>query len=238
MGTLFRRHPLGPKLAFKIGAGVALIATCAWAGLHFGHLVPAMEQWVAGHGVLGMVVFIGIVVVCTSLYVPDTVFAVIAGVLFGLGWGTVVIAIASLTTAVVDFAITRYFLRDRGRRWLDAKPRLRAVEQAVSREGLRFLFLLRLTPMHPVTVSYVLGVTSTRFGVFLAANFGLIPALFVEVYFGYMAKHAARLTGRVSEHSTPQIMVNVFGLIACVAVLVYVTRIARRALAAQGAVGN
>lgn len=210
-----------------------LLILATWAGFHFGHLLPELEQWISGHGALGYLVFIAAVVVCTSLFVPDTVFALLAGVLFGLGWGAAAIMVASLLTACVDFGISRYFLGARGRRWLDSTPKLRAIEQAAGREGLPFLFLLRLTPINPVTVSYVLGVTRTRFPTFFLASLGLLPALFVEVYFGYIAKHAAKLVGGVAEHSRLHMAVNLGGLAACVVFLVYVTKVARRALAEQ-----
>lgn len=200
-------------------------------GRYFGHHLPALENWIATHGWLGALFFVAAVIVSTSLFVPDTIFAVLAGVLFGVGWGTLAVVCASLLTASVDFAISRQLLQDPVRRWLAANPRLAAIEQAVKREGLRFLFLLRLTPIHPVTVSYVLGATQTRFSTFLAASLGLILGLFVEVYFGYVARHVAMVAGQVSEHSTLHTVLTIAGLLACVAVLVYVTRLARRALA-------
>lgn len=233
MNQADRLRSLDRKVYVKIVFGLVLLGAAVWAGFHFGHLLPALEKWISGHGALGYLVFIGVVVVCTSLFVPDTVFALLAGVLFGLGWGAAAIMTASLLTACLDFGISRYFLGERGRRWLEANPRLRAIEQAASREGLPFLFMLRLTPISPVTVSYVLGITQTRFSVFLMASLGLLPALFVEVYFGYMANHAAKLSGGVAEHSPLHMAVNLGGLAACVVFLVYVTRVARRALAEQ-----
>jgi uncharacterized membrane protein YdjX (TVP38/TMEM64 family) len=218
------------RLALKLFAGALLLLGVAWLGRYFGHHLPALERWVASHGALGFVVFIVAVVVCTSLFVPDTVFAVLAGVLFGVFQGTLVIVFASLLTTVVDFAISRQFLSEKVQRWLDANPRLAAIVHAVKREGLRFLFLLRLTPIHPVTVSYVLGATNTRFPTFLAASLGLIPGLFVEVYFGYVAKHVAKVSGKVSEHSTLHTVLTIAGLVLSIALLVYVTRLSRRAL--------
>ncbi|MBJ7394672.1 MAG: VTT domain-containing protein [Akkermansiaceae bacterium] len=217
-------------LAFKVLLGMMLVAVAVLFGRHFTYLIPILEHWIAASGPLGYVVFILVVVVCTSLYVPDTLFALMAGVVFGLWRGSGVIMIAALLTAVLDFTLSRYFFAARGRRWLDKNPRLGAIERAASREGLLFLILLRLTPIHPVTVSYVLGVTNTRFGVFLAACVGLFPALFVEVYFGYMAHHAAQFAGGVSKHSSSHLVVDICGLVACIVFLVWVTRIAHRAL--------
>jgi hypothetical protein len=56
-------------------------------------------------------------------------------------------------------------------------------------------------------------------------------SLFVEVYFGYTAKHLAKLTGQVSEHSSLHTVLTITGLMLCVALLAHVLRLARRALA-------
>jgi uncharacterized membrane protein YdjX (TVP38/TMEM64 family) len=210
----------------KILIGALLLIVAIALGRDFGHHLPALEKWIASHGILGFVVFVLTVVLCTSLFIPDTIFAVLAGVLFGVFWGTISVVMASLLTA-----LSRWLLRERVRRWLATRPRLAAIERAVKQEGLRFLFLLRLTPIHPVAVSYVLGATNTRFTTFLVASLGLIPGLFVEVYFGYVAKHVAKVSGNVSDDSTLHTGLTLAGLLVCVASLVYVTRLARRALA-------
>jgi uncharacterized membrane protein YdjX (TVP38/TMEM64 family) len=208
-----------------------LLIAAVWLGRYFGHHLPALENWIASHGVGGIIVFVGVVIVFTSIFVPDTLFAIIAGALFGLAWGTVVAIIASLCTATVNFLVSRLFLHETVRRWLARNPRLAAIERAVNREGFRFQFLLRLTPLHPVTVSYMLGASNTRYPTFLAACLGLIPGLAVEVYFGYVAKHVAKVAGNVGEHSALHSALTIAGLALCVVLMVYVTRLARKAIA-------
>lgn len=228
---VLEQHRRCSRLGLKILIGLLLLGAAFGLGRDIGHHLPEIERWIASHGALGFMTFIVAVVVCTSLFVPDTVFAVLAGVLFGVFWGTFAVVVACLFTATLNFEVSRRLLHDRVRRWLAANPRLSAIEQAVKREGVRFLFLLRLTPIHPVTVSYLLGATNTRFGTFFVASLGLIPGLFVEVYFGYVAGHVAKVAGNVGEHSGWQTALTLAGLILCVAVLVQVTRIASRALA-------
>jgi uncharacterized membrane protein YdjX (TVP38/TMEM64 family) len=193
--------------------------------------IQALENWIQKHPVAGPIGFVVAVVVLTSVFVPDTVFAVAAGVTFGLAWGTVLIAVGALATATVNFFLSRWFLRERIERMLRGRPRLSAIRAAVSREGLKLLVLLRLTPINPVVVSYVMGTTGLRFLPFLAGTLAILPALFVEVYGGYVIKHVATAVGSPDSHSPLQTIVTVAGLLACIAVFVYVTRLARRALA-------
>ena len=218
-------------IALKIALGVILLAVALWLGRDFGHHIPALEDWVAAQGPWGYFVFVCAVVLGTSIFVPDTVFAVAAGALFGVLGGTVIMTVGCLLTAALNYLLGRLVFERPIRALLARKPHLAAIEQAVNREGFRFQFLLRLTPVNPVTVSYVLGATGTRFATFLLACFGLVPSLFVEVYFGYVAKHVSKTSGRVSEHSTLHSAVTIAGLVLCVALLVYVIRVARKALA-------
>ena len=219
------------RLAAKIVFGVAIVAVAAWLGRDFAQHLPAVEDWIARQGAWGYVAFIVAVVLFTSVFVPDTIFAVIAGAIFGVFWGTVMIVTGSLLAAALNFAMGRLLFQQTVLHWLDRNPRFAAIERAVHREGFRFQFLLRLTPINPVTISYILGATKTRFPTFLLACLGMIPSLFVEVYFGYVAKHVAKITGQTSEHSALHSAFTIAGLALCIVLLVYVVRLARRAIA-------
>lgn len=214
-----------------VGLGVLFLLGALIFGRWFGHELPRLEAWIAQQGWVGWAVFILLVVSGTSVFIPDTVFALTAGVLFGFLGGAAVMCVAVLLTAGFNFAVSRRFLHGTIRRWLAGQPRLAAVERAVNREGLRFQFLLRLTPLSPVSVSYLLGTTNTRFGTFLLASLGLLPGVIVEVYFGHVAKHLAQVAHAPGQHGHLHLVLTVLGMLVCVAVMVYLGRIARAAVA-------
>lgn len=218
-------------LRWAVLAGGLLLLAAVLIGRQFGHLLPVLEETVARHGALGWVLFVLVAMVCTSVFVPDTVFAVMAGMLYGVLGGTVIITVAVFLTASVDFLLARRWLFGTVRRWLERQPRLAAIERAIHREGFRFQFLLRLTPLSPVVLSYVLGTTPTRFGTFLAACVGLIPGLFAEVYLGHVARRIARVAHDPSLHSPAHTVFALLSLASCLAILAWLTRIARRAIA-------
>ena len=70
-----------------------------------------------------------------------------------------------------------------------------------------------------------------RFSTFLIATIGLIPGLFVEVYFGYLASHVTKVAGKASEHSTLHTVVTIVGFVVCIVLMISITRIATQALA-------
>lgn len=225
IGT-FRVRPV----LYALG-GILILLVAIGLGRSLGHRLPELEHWIGQQGMAGGLVFIALVVVGTSVLVPDTLFAVMAGVLFGVLEGTVLMTVAVLLTASLNFALSRLWLQGLVRRWLARQPRLAAIEQAVNREGLRFQALLRMAPLNPVSVSYLLGSTNTRFQTFIVASLALVPGLFVEVYFGHVAKHVARVADDPEQHGHGQFLLTVAGLVVCVALLVYLTRLARKAIA-------
>ena len=201
------------------------------AGRDLAHHLNTLENWITSHGWIGVATFIGMVIVFTSVLVPDTVFAVIAGALFGVAGGTVMMLTAALCTATLAFLIGRAFLQHTVRKALSHRPKLAAIHEAVGNEGVRFQFLLRLSPLHPVVVHYVLGASRTGFITYLVACLGMIPTLAVEVYFGHAARHVADTMGDAAKHSTAHTVLTLVGLAVAVAVLLYITRIARKTLA-------
>lgn len=211
--------------------GGLLLGGALVLGRWFGHELPRLEAWIGQQGWVGWAVFILLVVLGTSVFIPDTVFALTAGVLFGFLGGAAVMCVAAMLTACLNFLVARRFLQATIRRWLERQPRLAAIERAVNREGLRFQFLLRLTPLSPVSVSYLLGTTHTRFATFLVASLGILPGVVVEVYFGHAAKHLAQAAHDPGQHLHLHLILTIIGVIACGAVMVYLGRLARAAVA-------
>jgi len=226
-------HPVASiwlRAALYIVLGVAVLAAVVLIGRHTGDEIRAMERWITELGPWGPIAFVVLAVLFTSLFVPDTLVAMAAGALFGLFWGALWMVLAAMIAALVDFWLSRWLLRGMVMRTIDRLPRLAAVEQAASGQGVRLLLLLRMTPLNPATLSYVLGASRVKFGPFLVACLGLVPALFVEVYFGYVAVHVARIAGNVNTHPRLHTLLTVAGFVICVVVVVYVTIVARRAL--------
>jgi uncharacterized membrane protein YdjX (TVP38/TMEM64 family) len=108
-------------------------------------------------------VFLGLHVAASLLFVPRTVLAIAAGLLFGMGWGVVWAAAGSVLGAVAGFCIARY-LND-GVVDLESKGRLRPVLDRVQRGGWRAVALLRLIPVIPHSLAnYALGLTRIPIG--------------------------------------------------------------------------
>ena len=80
-------------------------------------------------------------------------------------------------------------------------------------------------------MNYLLGLTSVKTIPYILANLlGMLPATFLFVYLGSVAGET--LTGKVAGGaSTFQLVLKVIGLLATIAVVIFVTRIAHKAIA-------
>ena len=213
-----------------LAVGLLLIVAIVVGGREIEHHIKAIESCITKLGPWGVLGFVGLFALATSLLLPDTVLCIIAGALFGLGWGIGAVLAGSLLAAGIQFALAHQFLRAQIQRTLAARSSLAAIQRAVSRDEFRLQVLLRLTPLNPATISYLLGAAGVRFSGFLIACLALTPNLVVEVYFGYVGKHAARLAGSDAGTAHLHDLAIIGGLAVCALVVVFVSRMARKAV--------
>jgi len=213
-----------------LAVGLVLLVIVAVGGREVEHHTHAIESGITALGPWGPLAFVGLFVLATSLLLPDTVLCIIAGALFGLGWGVAAVVAGSVLAGAMQFALSHRLLRARIQRTVAERPSLTAIQRAVRRDEFRLQVLLRLTPLNPATVSYLLGAAGVRFSGFLIACLAHTPTLVVEVYFGYVGKHAARLAGNNLSTARVHGLSIIGGLVGCIGVMVLVARVARKAV--------
>jgi uncharacterized membrane protein YdjX (TVP38/TMEM64 family) len=213
-----------------LAVGLLLLAAIVIAGQDIAHHVAALEAWIANLGPWGIVTFIGLFVAATTLLLPESLLSIMAGALFGLVTGLATVVAANLLAAALQYALSRRLLRARVQRSVDARPSLAAIQRTVSHNELRLQALLRLTPLNPALVSYLLGAAGVRFAGYMLACLAFTPHLLIEVYFGYAGRHVARMAGRGTRVVYLHDFVVLGGLAITVIVTVVVTRLAHKAV--------
>jgi pyruvate/2-oxoglutarate dehydrogenase complex dihydrolipoamide dehydrogenase (E3) component/uncharacterized membrane protein YdjX (TVP38/TMEM64 family) len=189
------------------------------------------ESYVRSLGAIGPVVVVLVYILCTVLFIPGSAITIGSGTLFGLTTGFIVVVLGANLGALCAFFLARGFLREKVATWAAANPKFRSLDQAIGRQGFKMVLLTRLSPVFPfVLLNYLLGLTAVRPGAYALANLlGMLPATFLFVYIGAAARDAIAGQMDVSAGVYQQILKYV-GLAATVAVVVVVTRIARKAL--------
>ena len=213
-----------------LAAGLLLIVAIVVVGRDFEHHINAIESLITKLGPWGVLAFVGLFTLATSFLLPDTVLCIIAGALFGMGWGVAAVLAGSVLAGTMQYALSRKLLRARIQRMLAARPSLAAIQRAISRDEFRLQVFLRLTPLNPATISYLLGAAGVWFSGFLIACLALTPNLVIGVYFGHVGKHVARLAGSDAQIVHLHDLAIIGGLVVCIAVMVLVSRMARKAV--------
>ena len=84
--------------------------------------------------------------------------------------------------------------------------------------------------INAASVNYIFGSAGVPFGSYLLAALGMVPGLFVEVYFGHLARHVAKSSAGVSSHSTGHLLLMIAGFIGCVALMIGIGHLGKRAI--------
>ncbi|MEO8084620.1 MAG: VTT domain-containing protein [Ardenticatenales bacterium] len=221
-----------------VAAGLALLVAIAMVGQEIHSHIAGIEAWIAHLGPLGLVAFVALFVAGTSLLLPDTLFCFAAGALFGLRTGLAAVVAGTLLSGALQYGLAHRLLRARIQRTLAAQPSLAAIQRAVLRDELRLQVLLRFTPLNPATISYVLGAAGVRLFGFLIAFAALTPALALEVYFGTVGTHIARMAGRGGRAAEARDALIIGGLVVGIVLIVALSRLARRAVLEAVAAGD
>jgi pyruvate/2-oxoglutarate dehydrogenase complex dihydrolipoamide dehydrogenase (E3) component/uncharacterized membrane protein YdjX (TVP38/TMEM64 family) len=145
----------------------------------------ALQDWRAAHPVGATAAFFAVYVAVTGLSLPGAaLLTLLAGALFGLVWGTIVVSFASSIGATIAFLASRFVLRD----WVQARYRsqLEAINRGVEKEGGFYLFTLRLIPAVPFfVINLAMGLTRMRAGTFYwVSQLGMLAGTLVYVYAG------------------------------------------------------
>jgi uncharacterized membrane protein YdjX (TVP38/TMEM64 family) len=148
--------------------------------------------------------------------------------------GSVYVFIGASVGATLAFLIGRYLARSWVSKQIEGNTKFRAVDEAIAREGLKIVLLTRLSPIFPFNLlNYGLGVTQVSLKDYILGFLGMIPGTIMYVYIGSLAGSLAMIGSDQStspETQRIQWIIRIVGFIATVAVTVYVTRIAKKAL--------
>lgn len=216
------------RTALAAAAGVALLSA-AWF-LPLGEALDRVSARVETMGALGPLAFGTFYVVAALALVPGSAITLAVGALFGVVKGTVVVSLASTTTAALAFLLARTLLRSRVEQLARRSRAFRAVDEAIEEGGWKVVGLLRLSPVVPFNaLNYLLGLTAVPFvPAVLVSWIAMLPATVLFVYFGAIGRDVASGSARTPAEWA---LLGV-GLAATLAVTVALTRMARGRLAA------
>ncbi|MGB3642472.1 MAG: TVP38/TMEM64 family protein, partial [Rivularia sp. (in: cyanobacteria)] len=185
--------------------------------------------WVDSLGWLAPIAFIVIYNIATLLFIPGSLLTLKGGCLFGFLWGSIYVLIAATIGATFAFLVGRYISRDWVCKQIGNKPNFKAIDKAVAKNGLKIVFLTRLSPIFPFNLlNYAFGVTQVSLKDYILGSVGMIPGTAMYVYMGSLIGDIAMNNSSVPtnpETQFVQLLLQGVGLIATVFVTFYISKV-------------
>ena len=227
------------KIGILVTLGITLVAAPAQAqevganSFNPQELLRNALQWIDNLGAIAPIAFILIYIIATVAFLPGSILTLGAGVVFGIIQGSIYVFIGATIGATLAFLVGRYLARS----WISQKiagnQKFSAIDRAVGNEGLKIVLLTRLSPVFPFNLlNYGLGITGVSLKDYVLGSVGMIPGTIMYVYIGSLAGSIATIGGETQPDANPvaQWAIRIIGFVATVAVTLYVTKIARKAL--------
>ena len=164
-------------------------------------------------------------VAVTGLSIPGAaIMSLVAGALFDVLVGTIIVSFASTLGATLAFLSARFVLRD----WVQGKfgERLRAVDDGLEKDGAFYLFTLRLIPVFPFfVINLLMGLTRIKTRTFFwVSQLGMLPATIVYVNAGTQISRIESTSGLLSPTLIASFVALAFFPWAAKAIVALVTR--------------
>jgi uncharacterized membrane protein YdjX (TVP38/TMEM64 family) len=198
--------------------------------------LAAALEWIRGVGPWAPLIFLLLYIAACVFLLPGSVLTLGAGAVFGLPRGVLIVWVSATLGATAAFLVGRYLVRDWVTRTIASSPKFQAVDAAVAREGWKIVALMRLSPVIPFNLlNYAFGATRVSLRDYvLASALGMLPGTVMYVYLGSVAGEIA--AGSARARTPAEWAFYGAGLLATVAVTVYLARLARATLAKRAAV--
>ena len=159
----------------------------------------ALNEYYVENAVLTIAVFLLVYIAVTALSLPGAaLMTLLAGAIFGVVTGTIIVSFASSIGATLAFLASRFLLRD----WVQEKfgDKLKAINKGIEKEGAFYLFTLRLVPAFPFfMINLVMGLTPIKSITYsLVSQVGMLAGTVVYVNAGTQLAKLDSLSGIVS----------------------------------------
>ena len=177
-----------------IGCGLGAILLAAAIGSQFTGTsamsqIEGLLRSVQSVGASGVVAVILIqILIAMSGVLPASLIGIGSGLVYGVSLGFGIATLSTMAGAILAFWLSRSLLRPIIAGLIERRSRLRDFDSMLARDGWRFVFLLRLSPIMPFAVtSYALGISSIGFRHYLIGCLASLPSLLGYVFIGSLA---------------------------------------------------
>jgi dihydrolipoamide dehydrogenase len=159
----------------------------------------ALMEFYSAHTLLTAGIYMAIYIAVTALSLPGAAVMTLAGgAIFGLVIGAVIVSFASTIGATLAFLAARFLFKDYVQTRF--REKLAAINKGIEKDGMFYLFTLRLVPVFPFfVINLAMALTPIRTGMFYAVSqVGMLPGTIVYVNAGTQLAQIEKLSGILS----------------------------------------
>jgi pyruvate/2-oxoglutarate dehydrogenase complex dihydrolipoamide dehydrogenase (E3) component/uncharacterized membrane protein YdjX (TVP38/TMEM64 family) len=206
---------------------LSVLAGCFWAFSHFNLGQYLSLEYIKGqqanfsafykeNALLAIGAYSLVYIVSTALSLPGAaLLTLLAGALFGIVTGTILVSFASTIGATLAFLVSRTLLRD----WVQNKfgSFLKSFNEGIKKDGVFYLFTLRLIPAFPFfVINLVMGLTPMKtLPFFFVSQVGMLAGTIVYVNAGTQLAQIESLQGILSPNLIFSfVLLGIFPLLA------------------------
>ena len=178
---------------------------------------------------LGIFVFAFVYVIWVSCLLPGSWLSMLSGFLYGTWLGSLIVFLGAFIGAHVTFYLGRTLLKDWAQKKISNFPKIKIMEKAVKREGLKVIFLTRLSPLFPFALlNFTYGLSEVRVLDFTLGMIGIIPGTILYCSLGSLALKVSNfgdvLSGRSETSSFIWSLISITSTILVVILILRSTR--------------
>tara|TARA_Y100001968_G_scaffold275985_1_gene270042 strand:- start:17279 stop:17899 length:621 start_codon:yes stop_codon:yes gene_type:complete len=181
---------------------------------------------------LGVVIFICLYALWVICLLPGLWLSMFAGAVFGSFYGSIIVFIGAFLGAEITFLLGRKFLRNLTQRLIAKSPKFKTVEKAISKEGLRLVFLTRLSPAFPFSLlNLFYGLSEVSVRDFSIGMIAILPGTILYCSLGAFAGDIAKFDEVLANRNDlGSLVISFAGLIATFAVVWLISNAARKSI--------
>ena len=176
------------------------------------------------------------------IFVPNTLLAFGSGFIFKQAYGKVWIALLLGTSAIwlgtwigsiIAFLLGRYLFTQFSERLAEKHKVKAAFDEVVKRDGVKFITLLRLSPVPYNVFNYAISITAVSLRDYAIGGVGMVPLLTAAVFVGTTLGSLSEVMESGGEDSGKRIFLIVLMIVGCIVligVIVWISIVVKRRL--------
>ena len=178
----------------------------------------------------GILVFALVYVFWVSCLLPGSWLSMLSGFLYGTWLGSSVVFIGAFIGAHLTFFLGRTFLKEWAQKKVSNFPKVQIMEKAVKREGLKVIFLTRLSPLFPFgLLNFTYGLSEVKVLDFTLGMIGILPGTILYCSLGSLALKVSNFCDVLSGRSdTSSFISSLISILSTILVVILVLRSTRK----------